>query len=83
MNPRLQRLRLWWASARSTVVEATWERRFWVAVCIAGLAISSIRTSIPILFFMSGWALVKGAGIEKVQAQRDMLQEEADETSGS
>lgn len=68
----------WWASARSTVAEATWEARFWMVVGIAGLGWRPLRESIPVLFFMSAWANVKSNRTEAQAAKREMLEEEAE-----
>jgi hypothetical protein len=72
-------LRRWWASARSTVTTQTWESRFWVVVGITGVIYDPLSNSIPIIFFMSAWALVKGAKNEVQGAKREMLEEEAEE----
>lgn len=69
----------WFASARSTFVEATWERRFWVVVSIVGLIVPQVRESLPAVFFMSSWALVKGSSNERSLAKHEMLEEKAEE----
>jgi hypothetical protein len=76
---RWVRLRRWWDSARSTAVESTWERRFWIVVALVGLAWEPLRTSIPVLFFMSAWACQVGAAGRADVARREMLEEQADE----
>jgi fatty acid desaturase len=76
---RFARLRRWWASARSTVVTLTWEARFWAVIGIIGVFWKGLSTSIAAIFFMSAWALVRGASVQKHEAQREMLEEEADE----
>lgn len=81
MTPRLARLRTWWASARSTVVESTWEARVWAVVGLAGVAWRPLAASVPAVFFMSAWANAKAARIQRGEAEREMLQEEADEAT--
>jgi len=76
---RYVRLRRWWASARSTVITLTWEARFWALVGIVGIFWKPLSTSIAVIFFMSAWALVRGATVQKRDAQREMLEEEAEE----
>lgn len=75
---RLDWLRRWFASARSTYVEATWERRFWVLVSLAGLFLGGSLIE-RMIYFMSSWALVKGASNERALARREMMEERADE----
>jgi hypothetical protein len=80
---RTSRLRAWWESARTTVITLRWEQRFWAVVGIAGVFWEGLANSIPVLFFMSAWACFRGAGTQKAEAQRDMLEEEADEAGGA
>lgn len=79
MTERLSRLRRWWESARSTYVSLRWEGRFWILFAIVGVIWHPLATSIPVLFFISCWANVKGAMNQAQQAKREMLEEEADE----
>lgn len=78
---RISRLRAWWRSARSTYQEATWERRIWACVGLIGLFVKPLRESVPAVFFMSAYALSKGSSAEAKLAKREMLEEEAEETS--
>lgn len=79
---RISRLREWWRSARSTFVEATWERRGWVLVSLIGLVWGPLRESVPAIFFMSAYALAKTSKVEQQEAKREMLEEEAEEAGG-
>lgn len=76
---RISRLRRWWNSARSTVIETTWEARFWACLGIAGILHSGLANSIAVVFFMSAWANYRAAALTKKEAQREMLEEEAEE----
>lgn len=76
---RISRLRQWWHSARSTVTTSTWEARFWSIFGLAGVVYRPLAASIPVLFFISCWANVKGARNEAQGAKREMLEEEAEE----
>lgn len=69
---------MWWKAARSTWLLATWESRAWVAVAMVGVFFGGIRTSIPVLFFMSAYANAKGAAAQAQGAKLEMKQEEAE-----
>lgn len=66
----------WWATARSTVTVNQWEARFWTAVACTGIVIPAIRESVPVLFFLSTYALAKGARSTAQAAKMEMMQEE-------
>lgn len=76
---RTSRLRDWWNSARSTVTESTWEARFWVLFGLLGAWRKELSTSIAVLFFVSCYANAKASWIQKAEAKREMLEEEAEE----
>lgn len=76
---RRRRLAEWWASARSTVIVNTWEGRFWLAVGLSGILFRQVRESIPVLFFISAYANVKGARSTAEAAKIEMREEEASE----
>lgn len=80
-DERITRLRRWFNSAKSTYQEATWERRFWIVISLLGLVLEPVRNSLPALYFMSSWALVKGSSNEKALAKQAMLEEQAEEVS--
>jgi hypothetical protein len=72
-------LRRWWRSAASTVVTQTWESRFWVLIGVIGVVHDPLSNSVPVIFFMSAWANVKGAKNEAQGAKREMIEEQAEE----
>ena len=63
------------------MVTSTWEARFWVIVGVTGIFWQTLARSIPAIFFMSAWALVKGALNQAQGAKREMLEEQASEES--
>lgn len=77
---RRDRLAAWWRTARSTWLLATWESRVWTAVAVAGMFVRGLRESVPVLFFLSTYALVKGSRAEAQGAKLEMRQEEAEAT---
>lgn len=76
---RISRLRTWWQSAQSTYKVLTWEGRCWILVGLAGAIYRPLSESIPVIFFMSAYALAKGSRVEAQEAKREMLEEEASE----
>lgn len=79
MTSRRERLAVWWATARSTWLLATWEARFWVLIAIVGVVLKSVRESIPVLFFLSAYANAKGAKAQAQGAKIEMKAEEAED----
>lgn len=78
--PRLQYLRRWAASAKSSIQEATFEQWLWAGVSVGGLVLRALREWGPAVYFMSSWALFKASSIEKRQAKRELLEEQAEES---
>jgi hypothetical protein len=75
---RLDRLRDWWSTARSTWVLVTWESRAWVLFGVAGIGVKPLRESIPVLFFCSAYANAKAAAAQAQGAKLEMKQVEAE-----
>jgi hypothetical protein len=65
------------------VVLATWEGRFWVAMAVVGCALKSLRESIPVLYFLSCYALAGAAQAKAQAAKANMRAEEAAEAGES
>ena len=75
---RRERLARWWSTARSTYQLARWEARWWTVFGLLGVLVRPLRESIPVLFFLSCYALRAGNRAEAQSARLEMREEEAE-----